>query len=203
MSRLALLLVTLLCAAVHAAIDTCQVCASTGQCDTAYKGLPGKYCGPWLSSGVKQVCCCPTAAVCAIPLQANACLCKSPPPAPAPSSDATPTYVWVLVALAVAGLACFCCCRSTQYASDDSYVAIHSTPQPMYVQQPVYMAPQPVYVDRGQGVGTGMAIGAAAGLIGGMAIGEALADHGDSGYGGGYGDGGGYGGDGATFGGDF
>ncbi|OQR91566.1 hypothetical protein ACHHYP_04566 [Achlya hypogyna] len=147
MSRLVLLLLLLLAMAVHGqtTVDQCQVCASTGQCSAAYKGLPGKYCGPWLSSGVKQVCCCPTGAVCAIPLQANACLCKAPAPTAAPASEKkTPFWVWILVAFGAVAIGVglyFCCCSAGNNTTNDGYVAAN---QPVYVQQPVY-ASQPVY----------------------------------------------------------
>ncbi|KAF0691929.1 Aste57867_16925 [Aphanomyces stellatus] len=183
----------------------CQQCANNPAfCNVAYKGLPGQYCGPWLSSGVKQACCCPTGARCVIPIKADSCGCDSDLE---PTTSKLPFWVWILVAVGVVTLAaivCTCCCTPS------------AQPEPMYVSPGgvIYQA-QPVVVQPGYGYGSGygggqvaagIGVGAAAGILGGVLIGEAIADA-NRYDGGGY-DGGGYGGDGgggggADFGGDF
>ncbi|KAG9407234.1 hypothetical protein AC1031_001930 [Aphanomyces cochlioides] len=200
--------------------SACQRCANDPtQCSDAYKGLPGKYCGPWLSGGVKQACCCPPAAGCVIPIKADSCGCDSnPQPMYSSSSKGIPFWVWILVAVGVISLS-LCiwrCCCVTEVVAEPVFVpagGVAYVSQPAVVPQPVYgyggyggPAYAPAYGYSGGQVAAGMAVGAAAGLVGGALIGEAIADHGYHGdYGGGGYDGGydGGGGGGADFGGDF
>ncbi|KAF0691930.1 Aste57867_16926 [Aphanomyces stellatus] len=171
----------------------CQQCANNPTtCNVAYKGLPGKYCGPWLSGGVKQACCCPTGARCVIPIKADSCGCDSAPTVIAkPSKSTTPFWVWVLVSIGVVALAIAiwrCCCVTV-------------VEEPVYVQAGgVTYVSQPAYGYGGGNVATGVAVGAAAGIVGGVLLGEAMTggNRYEGGSGGGYGGGGG-----ADFGGDF
>ncbi|KAF0691928.1 Aste57867_16924 [Aphanomyces stellatus] len=198
----------------------CQQCANNPAfCNVAYKGLPGQYCGPWLSGGVKQACCCPTGARCVIPIKADSCGCDSDPTVIKQSSKGIPFWVWILVAIGVIAIGiCIwrCCCITVieepvyvpaggvQYVSQGPVVV----QQPYAVQQPYVVQQQYGYGGGGYGysggqVAAGVAVGAAAGVVGGVLIGEAIADAGhyhgggyDGGYGGGdYGGGGGGGGD--------
>ncbi|ETV66682.1 hypothetical protein H257_16895 [Aphanomyces astaci] len=196
----------------------CQRCANDStQCGDAYKGIPGKYCGPWLSSGVKQACCCPPTARCVIPINAASCGCDSDPTPinkPTTSSSKTPFWVWILVGVGVLALAVVIwrCCCVTVYEPEPVYVpaggVTYVGQQPVVVQQPYGGYGYGNGYGNGGNMAAGVAIGATAGIVGGVLIGEALADHGDHGnyYGGGgggdYGGGGG-GGGGADFGGDF
>ena len=201
-------------------IDQCLQCQTYGQCALAYKGMPGQFCGKWVSAAGVLPCCCPANSACAMPKDSKACLCKEVPP----PKKSTPIWVWILVAIGVILIGVgiyFCFCRPS---ADDEVVFVE-TQQPVYVQQPqpvvyqqqqygqqpVVYQQQPMYVqqtvvhdnDGGMGVGAGVAIGAAAGLVGGLALGAALDSGAHGGGGGGYGGGYGGGDDEGTFGGDF
>ncbi|CAK4292227.1 unnamed protein product [Aphanomyces euteiches] len=201
----------------------CRRCANaqnndSAECNTAYKGMPGKYCFPFLSGGVRQACCCPKSAACPVQNAAvNTCSCDSNP-----TSVPQAVYVyrrhispWVWVGVAVGTLLLCCliwylCCR-TVVVEEPVYVTQGYGPG--YVGGPGYVAGGPVVVGQPYGYGpgyyggdvaAGVAIGATAGLVGGVALGAAL-DGGGHYVGGGYG--GGYGGGeaagGFTGGGDF
>lgn len=56
--------------------STCKLC-EFGNCTTAYKGDPGKWCGHWMSGEVRAPCCCPDNALCAS-RTASECRCVYP-----------------------------------------------------------------------------------------------------------------------------
>ncbi|ETW05524.1 hypothetical protein H310_03280 [Aphanomyces invadans] len=193
--------------------SACQRCANDpSQCGDAFKGLPGKYCGPWLSGGVKQACCCPPAARCVIPINAASCGCDSNPTPITKSSSGTPFWAWIVFGIGAIALTMviWSCCRRRVYEAEPVYVpsggVAYTSQPPMVVHEPFGYSGGYGYGNRGGSMAAGVAIGTTAGIVGGVLIGEALADghrnHGD--YGGNYagGDYGG-GGGGADFGGDF
>ncbi|KAH9129018.1 hypothetical protein AeMF1_000891 [Aphanomyces euteiches] len=173
--------------------SACQRCANNPggpDCAVAFKNLPGKYCGPWLSGGVKQACCCPVNAGCAISPRGDACGCTSTPiKATSKPSKKTPFWAWILIGLGVlmiAAVVFWCCCRYTT-VPDETIVLVEQPVKtivpPMY-SQPVVVHQQPGY--NGYDVAAGTAMGAAVGVVGGVAIGTAIAggrDHDDSGEG--------------------
>ncbi|EQC30820.1 hypothetical protein SDRG_11580 [Saprolegnia diclina VS20] len=113
-----------------ATLSQCQACANLGQCSGAYNNLPGKYCGKWLSSGIQQVCCCPSAATCAIPVKADKCQCIDP--TKVKTQSGMPYWAWILIgigAFILCAALCYCFCRSAQ---DEPAVYVQ---EPMYVNQ--------------------------------------------------------------------
>ncbi|CAK4239872.1 unnamed protein product [Aphanomyces euteiches] len=198
----------------------CEICANAGgtgaACAQASAGLPGKYCYPWINSGVKKACCCPTAAICPTPKTTpTGCSCDTPVAAPVVVKKKTPVWVWIVVAIAVILLAIaiwWFCCNTTTVVEEpvivEQPVYVHQ-PGVVYQQQPGVVYQQPVVYQQGYTggeVAAGVAAGAAVGMIGGVALGVALADHGDGGHyvvEGGYGGGGYDNGGGGDFAGDF
>ncbi|KAF0701257.1 Aste57867_8251 [Aphanomyces stellatus] len=202
--------------------SACQKCANANNnpndpnCLTAFKGVPGKFCNKFLSSGVAQACCCPVAATCPAQtnLKADKCGCDTPGKPTTSNTTAkksTPVWLWIVIALGVVTLAVvigICCCSNNH--SDDVVVVSH---QPVVMAQPGVVYGQPTTVVYGHpgyasggDVAAGVAVGAAVGVLGGVALGAAIAgDHGGYDHGGynngGYDNGGGGGG--GDFGGDF
>ncbi|KAF0699931.1 Aste57867_9524 [Aphanomyces stellatus] len=207
------------------AATACQRCANnplpnSPDCLQAFKGVPGKYCHKWLSGGVQQACCCPTAAICpAQSLKQDTCACDTPGmPNKAPVVVVKPRiawWVWLLVAIGTCLLIValwYFCCRNSNMCADDPvyveqpvmYVQQQYPGQPVVAGQPGYVVGQPGYVVAGQpgymygqpgyyDNGAGVAAGVAIGATAGLVGGVALGAAMGGGMHGGYG--GGYGAD--------
>ena len=56
-------------------LSGCQICASTGQCNTAFHSGPGQYCGSYYDISISETrpCCCPLDSTCKVSYQTCQC----------------------------------------------------------------------------------------------------------------------------------
>ncbi|KAL3766606.1 hypothetical protein ACHAW5_011167 [Stephanodiscus triporus] len=179
----------------------CEICATTGQCFSAFHNGPGQFCGSYYDGSVSgnKPCCCPLLAICKIsPTQCMCHVANNLQPSSHhssanyyPSSHQSNTgyyrnfdYHDVLIPLLVIILCVLCCCnRHRERGNDDAghvpvAVAVPGTyPPPV---NPQYHSPKTAYSAQNYGStmdwpasggGAGPAI--ASGL-GGLALGTVL-----------------------------
>ncbi|KAF0691760.1 hypothetical protein As57867_016973, partial [Aphanomyces stellatus] len=85
----------------------CQLCQLTGQCDVAYKGNRGFYCGAGVSNFNVADCCCPTGSICH--LSDSSCNCEPLPPQLDNTTGIGIIVGFVAFFIFVSVCACWCC----------------------------------------------------------------------------------------------
>ncbi|KAL7468499.1 hypothetical protein ACHAXS_008725 [Conticribra weissflogii] len=200
-----LLLSTSLCHSIATQPSGCQLCASTGQCNTAFHSGPGQYCGQFFdtSKTSDKPCCCPLQSTCN--MSPTQCKChvggSQPNNVPAPTqAHGTSHYdpldfshdmekynhsvIPIAVAVALVICCCYLCCRDTKDHEHHHHTTSHYENVPIASAVPEYDScppenpsyyPQYASETKPSGGGGGAGTAIASGL-GGFAAGAIVGD---------------------------